>query len=564
MKYLERIRQMSGIVWIPLFVLLGSKVWSQEGQAMQITGVVHGGLSGAPKAIEIYAWVDIENLARYGLGTANNGNGSAGVEWSFPEGPVAAGEFLYVSKESEIFASFFGFDASFVDSGDVCNFNGDDAIELFQNEEVIDVFGWPDVDGTGTDWEYTLGWAWRSCSASIGDGFNASDWTVELGAIGEAMTNESAANPFPVGQFMIPCNALIPGCTELHADNFNPEANEEDGSCTYTSFFSAGGCIYAEAVNFDSEALFDDGSCQWNSLESCPADINQNGLVEVSDVLLLLSSFGQPCAEETLLSGTGQFVFDQYPPFADLPMNVFYHIPSGLDSDAPVVMVFHGNNRNASEYRDHWIPLAEEKGLLIIAPEFTDASFPGSLEYMLGGVFDENGMERPVEQWTFALVEPMFDVFQNLTGNEDLLLDLWGHSAGAQFVHRFISFNAAEFVDRAVAANSGWYTVPDPQVEYPYGLFSGPENRVELEVAFGAELLISLGTEDNNTAGPIHNPEVDLQGLNRYDRGHYFETETQIIADFFDWELNWIAVDVEGVAHDPIGMAGAAADWLFP
>jgi hypothetical protein len=564
MREIESRRQIRGIILIPLLVLFGANAWAQGGQAMRISGVVHGGLSGAPKAIEFYVLEDIEDLSQFALGTANNGSGTAGVEWTFPTGNVSAGEFLYVSKESEVFASFFGFDASYIDSGIVCNFNGDDAIELFQNEGVIDVFGFPDIDGTGTDWEYTLGWVWRSCESTGEGGFDSADWTIEMGAFGESLTNATAVIPFPAGEYMLPCIAMVPGCTESHADNFNPEANEEDGSCIYISFFSAGGCMYADALNFDADALFDDGSCEWSTIAACPADINENGLVEVSDVLLLLSAFGESCEEEEEITGTGQFIFDHYAPLSESAINVFYHIPDGLGAEAPVVMVFHGNNRNASDYRDFWIPIAEEKGLLIVAPEFSEASFPGSLEYMQGGVFDENGLERPIALWTFALLEPIRTVFQDMAGNADPLVDLWGHSAGAQFVHRFMLFNESDFVDRAVAANSGWYTVPDPLSEYPYGLVNSPANGVPLEAALGTQLLISLGTEDNNTTGPIHNPEVDEQGLNRYDRGHYFETQTQITADFFDLELNWYALDVEGVGHAPLEMAEAAAIWLFP
>lgn len=555
--------------WIVLILVLNlwsSNAWSQAPAAMQITGVVHGGLAGAPKALECFVLEDIDDLSEFGLGTANNGSGSAGVEWTFPPMAVQAGEFLYVSKESEIFASFFGFEADFIDDGLACNFNGDDAIELFQNDWTIDAFGDPNLDGSGFDWEYTLGWAWRSCESMPSAVFNGADWTVSMGAFGASETNAAAMIPFPAGEFANPCIELLPGCTESHADNYNPLANEEDGSCSYVLFFSASGCTYDQATNFDAQALFDDGTCEWSSTNPCPADLNDNGLVDVSDVLLMLTAFGQSCPEEeaVFLTGTGQFVFDGYAPFADTPINLHYHVPAGLTSEAPVVMVFHGNNRNASEYRDHWISIADAMGLLIIAPEFTSSGFPGSEEYMQGGVFNADGVERPVAQWTFALVEPMLVAFQDSTGNGDPKMDLWGHSAGGQFVHRFMLFHGSELVDRAVAANSGWYTVPDLPIAYPYGLLDAPVNGRTLDEAMSSQLIISLGTADTNSIGPIHNPDVDLQGFNRFDRGQYFWELSQNTAESQALELNWNLMEEQGVGHDASGMADAAAAWLFP
>lgn len=63
------------------------------------------------------------------------------------------------------------------------------------------------------------------------------------------------------------CNhEIIEGCTDDSAINFNENANEDDGSCEYLSFFEAvNGCTDSAALNYDSTATEDDGSCEYSS-----------------------------------------------------------------------------------------------------------------------------------------------------------------------------------------------------------------------------------------------------------------------------------------------------------
>ena len=58
------------------------------------------------------------------------------------------------------FTNFFGFAPNY--SSFALGINGDDAVELFKNGSVVDVFGDINVDGSGQAWDYLDGWAYRN------------------------------------------------------------------------------------------------------------------------------------------------------------------------------------------------------------------------------------------------------------------------------------------------------------------------------------------------------------------------------------------------------------------
>ncbi len=165
-----------------------------------VTGVIDGPLAGGvPKAVEFYVVNDIADLSIYGFGAANNGGGSDGQEYTF-SGSARAGDYLYIASETAGFTSFFGFAPT--GTARAANINGDDAIELFQNGTVVDVFGQPEVDGTGQPWDYQDGWAYRQSGTSAESMFDLGQWTFSgSGALDTSGENGTAAVPFPIGTF---------------------------------------------------------------------------------------------------------------------------------------------------------------------------------------------------------------------------------------------------------------------------------------------------------------------------------------------------------------------------
>ena len=69
-------------------------------------------------------------------------------------------------------------------------------------------------------------------------------------------TDETADNYDPTAN-IDDGSCIIAGCTDSTADNFNPNATDDDDSCLFE------GCTDPEASNFDETALDDDGSCTY-------------------------------------------------------------------------------------------------------------------------------------------------------------------------------------------------------------------------------------------------------------------------------------------------------------
>ena len=155
-----------------------------------------------PKGIELYVINDINDLSEYGVGSANNGGGTDGEEFTLPFASAIAGQYIYLSSDSASFNQWFGFNADYITS--TVNINGDDAIELFYVSNVIDVFGDINTDGTGQPWEYLDGWAYRNNSTGPdGSNFNLGNWRFSSpNALDGESNNATAVTPIPIGTFV--------------------------------------------------------------------------------------------------------------------------------------------------------------------------------------------------------------------------------------------------------------------------------------------------------------------------------------------------------------------------
>jgi poly(3-hydroxybutyrate) depolymerase len=280
----------------------------------------------------------------------------------------------------------------------------------------------------------------------------------------------------------------------------------------------------------------------------------------------LLAASGRAGAQASpapLPPGRGTFTFTGW---AGPALDVFYQLPDTVTEATPVLFVHHGVNRNADDYRDEWARHATRRGFIVVAPEYDDADFPGAEGYGSGGFLAPDGTTRPRDHWSFAAIEPLFDEVRARTGSRVPRYIMYGHSGGAQFVQRFVLMMPEARYLLAIAANAGWYTMPDFDVDFPYGLNGAPVTRADLARTLQRPLWILLGGDDTNARSPNlrHSREAERQGPNRRERGDSFYAAAGRAAETLGVRLAWQRRYVPGVGHDNAGMTAAAANLVVP
>ena len=79
---------------------------------------------------------------------------------------------------------------------------------------------------------------------------------------------------------------VVCGCTDVAACNYDPDANNDDGSCEYDS---CTGCTDSEACNYDDSASVDDGSCEYPEFScvacdgTCLVDEDEDGVCDCQE-----------------------------------------------------------------------------------------------------------------------------------------------------------------------------------------------------------------------------------------------------------------------------------------
>lgn len=225
----------------------------------------------------------------------------------------------------------------------------------------------------------------------------------------------------------------------------------------------------------------------------------------------------------------------------------------------PVAFVIHGVKRDADRYFEEWRPFAERRKFVIVVSAFPSTDFPGARAYSLGGMSDERGAAVARQLWAYSAIEPMFDEIRaRLQLSADQYV-LYGHSAGAQFAHRFAMFGAGARARMAIAANAGWHRFPD-QGQWPYGPRSLPAGIYDPAIALTAPLVVLAGEADIDPVHPSlrRAKQANAQGKTRYERAHALFAAGAAYASANRLSLGWSCVTAPGVGHNDAEAAPSA------
>jgi hypothetical protein len=268
-------------------------------------------------------------------------------------------------------------------------------------------------------------------------------------------------------------------------------------------------------------------------------------------------------------------------------IGVHYYKPPGFAASSRILLVIPGAGRNGDAYRDAWIEAAEASNVLVAALSYAEADYDLAA-YHMGGVIKDlairnasNGSNNVTrardedisftfnprrEQWLFHDFDRIFGLITAATGSPQTAYDMFGHSAGAQILHRLVLFHPRSRARRIVAANSGFYTLPSTELPLLVGLKGTGVTESSLADSFASKLLVLVGEKDDgDEAGgiQIHTPLIDRQGISRLARGQYFFRSAQDRARRLNLPFHWSLQVVPNVGHDFRAMGRAAALSLY-
>lgn len=303
----------------------------------------------------------------------------------------------------------------------------------------------------------------------------------------------------------------------------------------------------------------------------------------------LVSEAALKVNEVKIDTGSGVFLIDGGPQKTRETINIYYHKPENYTEDSNILIVIPGAGRNADSYRDAWIAVAEEHSVLVIVPKYIEEAYPFEA-YHLCGLIKNTNLRTTVEyvqntniakldetaftfevntnstEWIFNDFDRIFDVVKKETASTQSTYDLFGHSAGGQILHRLAIFQPESKVNRIIAANSGFYTLPSFEKSLPFGIKDTPIKQTDLKKAFEKKLVLLLGELDNEqeTGGTLlHSISANEQGGHRLERGKYFYNFSKDKAKNLGAKYNWKVKIVPNIGHNHRGMGKVAAEILY-
>ncbi len=201
----------------------------------------------------------------------------------------------------------------------------------------------------------------------------------------------------------------------------------------------------------------------------------------------------------------------------------------------------------AETFIRRWTEVADREGIVLVAPAFDRARF--------GGYRHLKGKEIGADEFVFRILEQLGKDL----GRMDRRIYLYGHSAGGQYVHRFLVTHPDRIITAAISA-AGNYAYPDDEIGWPYGRNGSPNPKGFIEAAT-LPVSVVVGSKDVVPEGMGGRHQ---KGENRLERGRNWVNEMRELARRYRKRARIDFHVVDGVGHSSRGLTPTCARLLFP
>ena len=294
-----------------------------------------------------------------------------------------------------------------------------------------------------------------------------------------------------------------------------------------------------------------------------------NAYVSRSSGVLLAVAAMMSCAAAVAAtpvpSGRWSFVFTDQKGRADRPIRVFTYRPKQCDSKCPIMVVLHGAKRDAYPYMKEWASVADDHKMILIGPQFEARHWPRAAGYNAGDVKEQPDREK----WVFAAIERIFDEVRD--GQNEYVV--FGHGAGAQVVQRMALYRPDNRARVMIAANPGWYTMPEWRKEkekvykepFPYSMVDSPAGEAQLRAGLQKRLVLIVNEKDEapDDEASEKRGEVVKQGENRIERAENFIKAATAASGELGVKLGWEFYEAPDSVKDVYTMGDFAAKTVF-
>jgi len=210
---------------------------------------------------------------------------------------------------------------------------------------------------------------------------------------------------------------------------------------------------------------------------------------------------------------------------ADQPDLPYYlYLPAGEAQPQRVLVAVHGISRNVDEHLAAMRSWADEYATALVLPVYDKLDFHD---------YQRLGRSAYGARADLPLLRALDDI-ASMFGIDTERVALFGFSGGAQFAHRFALMHGAR-VSALGLASAGWYTWPDPEQAYPFGMADAmglPGAGPDIDRLLQIPTCVFVGERDTqrdralNTATRIDT----LQGRNRVERAHNWSSAMRGLA----------------------------------